>query len=126
MKTTNKFKKLAKKYDFTTTERINLEKENTITLEAVDTRGEKTDWIRYNITTDTVSLIGNTDHINIWLYKTRPDLTPERVITFVDELSDIFRLSSCKKQLMRTLIDPEDWQEIANIHDAYQDIRYGG
>ena len=25
---------------------------------------------------------------------------------------------------LKTLIDPEDWQEIANIHDAYDDPRY--
>ena len=43
---------------------------------------------------------------------------------FVRELNAVFGLSAEQQFRFRDLIDPEDWQEIAQVPDAYQDSRY--
>ncbi len=43
---------------------------------------------------------------------------------FVQELNEVFKLDADNRFLVRDLIDPEDWQEIAQVQDAYQDMRY--
>ena len=68
----------------------------------------------------------NTDQCNIWLYDTRPDMTPEKCIEFFDELSDTLGLFGDDRLKLSTWIDPEDWQELAGVHDAYEDERYTG
>lgn len=68
----------------------------------------------------------NTDQCNIWLYETRPDLTPERCIEFFEELSRTMGLYGEDKLKVRPWIDPEDWQGIAGVKDASKDRRYTG
>ena len=70
-------------------------------------------------------VIGNdTDVINVWLYETRPDLTPEDCVMFFAELNSLFHLEGEDMILLKDWIDPEDWQEIADVTDAYDDPRY--
>lgn len=87
-------------------------------------------WIRYTIIKgdeNKVTLIGNTDNLNLWLYDTRPDLTPELLVEFVRALNKTFGWNNTNEGYkLSQLIDPEDWQEIADISDAYSDKRYTG
>lgn len=76
-------------------------------------------WIRYNQETNTVILVGNTDQCNLWFGETRPDLVSERIIEFVKELNVALKTP----YKLKDLIDGEDWQEIANICDAWEDAR---
>jgi hypothetical protein len=115
----DKFKTVGEKYGFQV-----IEKGNEIILTAINTDGKQVNWIKYNKNTDTVSYIGNTDNCNIWFCDTRKDLTPEQIIEFVNDLNVIFELVDEEKFKVRDLIDPEDWQEIVNINDAYTDERY--
>lgn len=115
--TINKFKELGKKYNF------KIEVSGIATLKARNTDKEYVDWIKYNPDTDTISYIGNTDHTNIWLCETRKDFTPEKTLQFINDLNNVFELGE-EGFKVRDLIDPEDWQEIANVRDAYKDERY--
>lgn len=40
--------------------------------------GNVIEWIKYSPKSDTVSIIGNTDNMNIWLHETRPDMTTDK------------------------------------------------
>lgn len=57
----------------------------------------------------------------IMLCSTRPDVTPEKLIRFVDTINKCVgaRLLSIKDCIL-----PEDWEEIAGVEDAQKDIRY--
>lgn len=91
-------------------------------LYAKNTDGEDYPWIKYVTSSDLFSIAGNTDCCNLWFYDTRPDLTPEKIIKFVKDLNKA--LEPNEPILLKDLIDPEDWQEIANVRDAYEDGRY--
>lgn len=91
-------------------------------LYAKNTDGEDYPWIRYDEHDNTFSIEGNTDYCNLWFCDTRPDLTPDKLIEFVKDLNAA--LEPNEPILLKTLIDPEDWQEIANVRDAYDDGRY--
>lgn len=91
-------------------------------LYAKNTDGEDCPWIKYIVTSDLFSIAGNTDHLNLWFCDTRPDLTPEKLISFVKDLN--WALEPNEPILLKDLIDPEDWQEIADVRDAYEDERY--
>ena len=91
-------------------------------LYAKNTDGEDYPWIRYDKHDNTFSIEGNTDNCNLWFCDTRPDLTPDKLIEFVKDLNAA--LEPNESILLKTLIDPEDWQEIANVRDAYNDGRY--
>lgn len=83
--------------------------------------GKEVEWLY--VKDNKVHLVGNTDQMNIWLCDTRPDMTPERIIEFVKDLN--MWLDAYNQEIhLYTLIDPEDWQEIANIPDASEDVRY--
>lgn len=118
--TINKLVELSNKYKFKP-----IVKDDKVTLCAKNTDGKWTDWIRYDSNKNTVNVIGNTDQCNIWLSDTRKDLTPEAIINFVDDLNVVLYKVDAEVAL-KTLVDPEDWQEIANINDAYDDSRYSG
>ena len=115
-----KFKDLAEKYGFKI-----IQDGDTLSLCAKNTDDRWTRWIKYNPGKHEVSLCGETDYLNIWLGETRPDMTPEKCVSFVDELNNLFEFFDTDKILVRDLIDPEDWQEIAGIPDASEDIRFG-
>lgn len=89
---------------------------------AKNTDGEDYPWIKYVTSSDLFSIAGNTDQCNLWFYDTRPDLIPDKLIEFVKDLNEA--LEPNEPILLKTLIDPEDWQEIANVRDAYDDGRY--
>lgn len=114
------FKELAKKYNFKTRNNA-----NGISLCAKNTDRRWEDWIIYNSKDNSIVLIGNTDHCNFWFCNTRPDLTPDKLIDFITDLNIVLDKIGYDVAL-KTLIDPEDWQEIAGIHDAYEDTRYTG
>ena len=91
-----------------------------------NTDGEPTDWItldrndmmfhhRWHLST-----AGNTDQLNLWFHQTRRDLTPRKIVSFVKSLSVLLNYNL----KVYNLIDPEDWQEIAKVNDAYDDARY--
>lgn len=91
-------------------------------LYAKNTDGEDCPWIKYNEHINTFSINGNTDHLYLWFYDTRPDLTPEKLISFIKDLN--WALEPNEPILLKELIAPEDWQEIADVRDAYDDERY--
>lgn len=99
-----------------------------VVIATKDTDGMVTEW--FSITVDTDGLVhvrgNNTDQCNIWLHETRPDMTPERCMEFFKRLSDAMGLLGKDGIKMRTWIDPEDWQQIAGVRDAYEDERYTG
>lgn len=114
------FKELAKKYNFKT--RNN---KSGISLCAKNTDRKWEDWIIYNSIDNSIILIGNTDQCNFWFCNTRPDITPDILINFTADLNKIMDKIGYEVE-MKKLIDPEDWQEIAHIRDAYDDPRYSG
>lgn len=81
-------------------------------------------WIKYNAKSGSVCCTGNTDYLNLWFGVTRCDLTPEKLISFAAELNKALNLKGEDQFHLWELIDPEDWQQIANINDAHKDIRY--
>jgi hypothetical protein len=93
-------------------------------LIALNTDNKEVKWIKYNSEKDTVSLLGNTDNCNLWFCETRKDLTPDILIQFVSDLNTALSLPDDGRYLLKEIIDPEDWQIIAGIDDAYSDIRY--
>lgn len=98
----------------------------TITTRDID--GCWTTWFTISVKEDGLWHIrgDNTDECNIWLYRTRPDMTPERCVEFFDRLNETLGLFGEGTIHMSTWIDPEDWQEIAGVNDAYEDERYTG
>lgn len=116
-RTLTNFLIVGQKYDF----RTELTKYGAC-LYARDTNGEYCPWIKYNMKEDTFTIMGNTDLCNLWFYDTRPDLTSDKLVEFVKDLN--WALEPDEPILLKTLIDPEDWQEIANVQDAYKDERY--
>ena len=98
--------------------------DNKYTIVAKNTSNKNVNWITYNSETDIVKYLGNTDNCNLWFCDTRKDFTAEKTIQFVDDLNELFNLEGEEKLLVKELIDPEDWQEIANVRNAYEDLRY--
>lgn len=66
----------------------------------------------------------NTDVSNIWLYRTRPNLTAEDCVMFFNTLNANFQLDGDEMILLKDFIDPEDWQQLAHVKDAGADPRY--
>ena len=97
------------------------------TITARNTDGRWTTWFSASIEKDSGRWHirgNNTDQCNIWLCQTRPDMTPERCVEFFDRLNETLGLFGEDKIRMSTWIDPEDWQNIAGVNDAYKDERY--
>lgn len=99
--------------------------------DAIDIRAKTTDghWCNwFTITPDfqgSCKIVGNnTDQADIWLYETRPDMTPDQCVKFFQEISRTLGLYGDNRILPSEWIDPEDWQCIAGVHDAYSDERY--
>lgn len=110
-------KVLAEKYGFEvgkTNEGVN--------LICKDMNGNNVNWIMYNQRDEMIQIVGNTDNCNLWFHITRPDMTPERIIQFVEDLN--IALEVVLPLQIKDLIDPEDWQEIAGVCDAHKDRRY--
>ena len=117
--TIQKFQELGTRYGFHVSR-----SGNGYALYAQNTDHQWSEWLRYDPEKERVSYRGNTDHLNLWFYETRPDLTPEKCLAFVQKLNEVFGLSQGQQFRFRDLIDPEDWQEIAQVPDAYRDSRY--
>lgn len=115
-----KLKNVCKNYQFKYVENP----ENKISLCAKNTDKEWIDWITLDLKEKKVTLVGNTDQCNLWFCNTRKDMTPKKIISFVADLNNIFRKFNDSYITIKTLIDPEDWQEIAQVKNAYEDDRY--
>ena len=115
-----KLKNVCKNYKFKYVENS----ENKISLCAKNTDKEWINWITLDLKEKEVTLVGNTDQCNLWFYNTRKDMTPDKIIEFVAELNTMFREFNDSYISVKSLIDPEDWQEIAQVQDAYEDDRY--
>lgn len=115
-------KKLADIYGFTIRE-YKHKNNNCVAIEAMTIDNTKIDWIRCNLSTNMAYVVGDTDQCNIWFHRTRPDLKPGMIIDFVKDLNQALELGE-NGFLLEELIDPEDWQEIAGVHDAYNDTLY--
>lgn len=91
-------------------------------IQGKDIDGQWASWISYSDSSpdDTVYVM-NTDTNNMWLYETRPDLTPGAIAAFTAKLAGLLDASDLK---VSDIVDPEDWQEIAGVTDAYGDERY--
>ena len=92
-------------------------------LVAKNTYNEDINWITYDTEKDTVSFSGSTDYLNLQFYETRKDLTLNKIVEFVKDLNEALNIEG-DKILVKELIDPEDQQEIADIRNAYEDLRY--
>ena len=112
------FKNIAKKFDFKIKET-----QDSISLCAKDVDGKWIKWIEHNFKDNKTYITGNTDQCNLWFCYTRKDMTPDRILEFVANLNDTLRKAN-DYVTVKTLIDPEDWQEIAQVRDAYEDNRY--
>ena len=113
-------KNICKKYNFKYREYS----ENKISLCAKNTDRHWENWIELDFKNKNITLTGNTDQCNFWFYSTRKDMTPDRITEFVSDLNTMLRKFNNSYIEVKTLIDPEDWQEIAQIKDAYEDDRY--
>lgn len=90
---------------------------------AHNTDNKWVEWINLNLKTNDFQIVGNTDQLNLWFCETRKDLTPDQLVGFTSNLNDI--MSQYNQEVkMSSLIDPEDWQEIAKVPDAHKDLRY--
>ncbi|MGE4354214.1 MAG: hypothetical protein AB7D36_09040 [Oscillospiraceae bacterium] len=116
---TQAFKELGSKYNFP----IKVT-ENYLILSAKDTDGKTRQWIFYELATGKTLFNGNTDNCNFWFGETRPDMTPDKIVQFVADLNTALKLEGKNRFSVKKLIDPEDWQEIAGVHDAHEDQRY--
>ena len=68
--------------------------------------------------------MGNTDQCNIWFCDTKSHLSPDDCLQLVEDLNEALELRNDDRFKVKELIDPEDWQVIAGVHDAYEDVRY--
>ena len=90
-------------------------------LQAKNTDGKWVTWIcRMG---RTIFVVGNTDNLNIWLYRTRKDLSAELIIDFANQLN-AWAAGYGWSISLSSIVDPEDWQEIAHVSDAGEDPRY--
>lgn len=119
--TVNNLMELGKKYNF----KIEVT-ETEVNLIAINTFNKDVKWISCDLIDDSVSIFDDTDTLNIWLCETRVDFTPDVCIQFVSDLNKALDLPDYDRILLRQLIAPEDWQEIANVKNAYEDSRYSG
>ena len=117
----NAFYSLAEKYGF----KIRRCKDG-FRLCAKNTDGHWVSWIGFNPNADRTFWFGNTDQLNIWLSDTRKDFSPEKCLLFVGELNKVLGLMGDNRFRVRELIDPEDWQGMAWVDDAYADKRFLG
>lgn len=113
-------KNICEKYDFKYKEYS----KNKISLCAKNTDNHWRDWIKLDLQNKDITLIGNTDNCNFWFCDTRKDMTPEKIIEFVADINTMLRKFNDSYITIKSLIDPEDWQEIAQVKDAYEDDRY--
>ena len=93
--------------------------ETEISLCAKDTDDDWCKWVRYDIARDRI-VYSDTDTANIWLCDTKPLLDADGAIELVRAINWAFDAHL----MVRQLIDPEDWQEIAKVPDASEDARY--
>lgn len=94
-----------------------------IALCAKNTNNEWQEWIKLDLDKRNIFIVGNTDECNIWFCDTRKDMNPTKITSFVAKLNNLFgRFNTSVK--IKTLIDPEDWQQIAGVEDAYEDNYY--
>ena len=116
------FKEIAEKYDF----KVSTDK-NRVSLLACDISNEWREWIVYDLN-GWIEILGNTDQMNIWFCDTHKDFTTETVVALVNDLNEkIFNKLDEYTKLdvkLKDFIDPEDWQVIANVQNAYEDSRY--
>ena len=114
----NDFIKVAKEYGFKARRT-----DYGAVLKAQNTDGKWVNWIEYHKDNGLLRY-DNTDVLNIWLSDTRQDLTPQKLEWFVVDLNYALERYDDDELLLKDIIDPEDWQAIANVPDASQDIRY--
>lgn len=113
-------KNICKKYNFKYKEYS----KDKICLCAKDTDKHWEDWIKLDLKNKNLLLRGNTDNCNFWFCDTRKDMTPDKIIEFVADINTMLRKFNDSYITVKDLIDPEDWQQIAQVQDAYKDNRY--
>lgn len=126
-----KLKKVAENYGFKTkkvakvsTVRYGTVECDSLQIKAKNVDGHWTTWFTIcpDINGECPFVTGdNTDCTNIWLCNTRPDLKAEDLVAFFSEINEIL---GEEDNLLKTFVDPEDWQEISDVRDAYEDNRY--
>lgn len=112
-------KEICNEYEFEYKELSNQK----IALYAENTNNEWQEWITFDLGKRNITILGNTDQCNLWFYRTRKDMNPMKITSFVTKLNILFRRFNTSVNI-KTLIDPEDWQQIANVNDAYEDNYY--
>lgn len=115
----SEFKNICNKYEFKFKELSNRK----VALCVKDTDKHWIEWIKLDLNKGNIFIVGNTDNCNFGFCDTRKDMTPNKIINFVADLNNLFRRFGTSTQI-KTLIDSEDWQEIANVNDAYKDNLY--
>lgn len=90
-------------------------------IQAENVDGNWADWIAFGEHEGWPELIScDTDRANIWLCQTRPDITADDICEFTDQIAEAtdFEIE------VSNIVDPEDWQEIAGVANAYDDPRF--
>lgn len=96
-----------------------------VIIKARNTDGKLINWLSI-FPQDKIVAGNNTDQCNIWLYLTRPDLSADDLVKLFSEIEDALGFEGNDRELLRTYVNPEDWQEIAKVPDAHEDFRYIG
>lgn len=118
-KSKKELKDICKKYKF----RYKEIDDKRIALCAKNTDREWQEWITLDLDKRKVNVWGNTDQCNFWFCQTRKDMIPDTILELTSDINKIIRKFDTYVKVS-TLIDPEDWQEIANVKNAYEDTRY--
>ena len=84
-----------------------------VTVSARNKEGKLVEWFYWDRDRETYVVLGNTDHLNIWLCDTT-DLSADDLVKYFGRL----------QVAIKSFVDPEDWQEIGKVQDAYEDERY--
>lgn len=119
----NDFTYLAGKYQFRFQQSGATKDTFSVCIQAKNTDGIFTNWIVYYPFKQELQIIGNTDELNLWFCDTRSDMTPNKILSLIDDINISLEDADINVNV-KDLIDPEDWQEIANVPDASEDERY--
>ena len=119
----NDFIYIAGKYQFLWQQQGVTKDTFSVSIQAKNTDGIFVDWFVYYPFKQELQIVGDTDDLNLWFCDTRSDMTPNKILSLIDDINISLEDADINVSV-KDLIDPEDWQEIANIRDAYEDKRY--
>lgn len=102
-------------------ESLNTKNNPSVQIYAKNTDGRWVKWFLFDSVRE-VFYGDETDRLNIWLCDTRKDLTADMLLHFFREI--YIALNITGNDILMRYVDPEDWEEIADVPNAYNDPRY--